>query len=379
VSKTKLGKYKFIHVITDLDVGGAETMLKRLLAQEGVKSEILVISLTDIGKIGLDIEQLGIKVHALYMKGPISFPSALLKLVKVFKVTSPEMIQSWMYHADLLAGIAARLSGIKNVVWGVRGTNPPIGNKQTFFIMKVCAFLSGFIPKKIIYVSKSALDAHVSHGYNSEKSVYVHNGIQLDSLSFDIEGRALIRKQLGIPDSDILVGTLGRLHADKGQDLLVEAIKNLIPSHSNVSFVFVGRDCDKIPEIMGLNNIEQSITRKIKFIGEQSNIQQWLSAFDIYCLPSRTEGFPNSLLEAMLLGLPCVATPAGDTKIIASDTVSVTDDISSESLTEKLKAMLTLTSEQRSQLGKKASAHAKQQYSIEKAHQNFTKIYAEIK
>lgn len=379
MSKTKLGKYKFIHVITDLDVGGAETMLKRLLAQEADKSKILVISLTDIGKIGLDIEMLGVKVHALNMKGPLSFPTALLKLIKVFKVTSPEMVQSWMYHADLLAGIAARLSRIKNIIWGVRGTNPPIGNKQTFLIMKLCAFLSGFIPKKIIYVSKSALEAHISHGYNREKSVYVHNGIQLDSLSFDTEGRALIRKQLGIPESEILVGTLGRLHADKGQDLLVEAIKNLTPSHPNVSFVFVGRDCDKIPESMALNNFAPGTTQKIKFIGEQSNIQQWLSAFDIYCLPSRTEGFPNSLLEAMLLGLPCVATPAGDTKIIASDVVSVTDDISPESLTETLKAMLTLTSEQRIQLGKKASAHVKQHYSIEKAHQNFTKIYTELK
>ncbi|MBU0911561.1 MAG: glycosyltransferase [Gammaproteobacteria bacterium] len=376
--KAKLGKYKLIHVITDLDVGGAETMLKRLLALETDKSRILVISLTDIGKIGQDIEQLGLKVHALNMNGALSFPIALFRLIQIFKATTPDVIQSWMYHADLLAGIAARICGIKNIVWGVRGTNPPIGNKQTFFIMKMCAFLSRVIPKKIIYVSQSALDSHVSYGYNKKKSVYVHNGIQLDSINFDIEGRALIRKKLGIPDTDTLVGTLGRFHADKGQDLLMNSIQQLLPNHPNVSFVFVGRGCDKLPEITGLGDKQDSKAPKIYFIGEQHNIQQWLSAFDIYCLPSRTEGFPNSLLEAMLLGLPCVATPAGDTVIIAADTVSVTADISSESITENLSAMLSLTSEQRIQLGKKASAHVKKYFSIEKAHENFAKVYAEI-
>jgi glycosyltransferase involved in cell wall biosynthesis len=374
VSKDKLTNYKLIHVITDLDVGGAETMLKRLLTQETDKSRILVISLTTIGKTGQDIKALGFHVQALDMRGALSFPLALLKLIRIFAKSKPDLIQSWMYHADLLAGLAARICGIKNIAWGVRRTTVPV-NKQTAFVMKVCALLSGFIPKKIIYASKSALEAHVTHGYNKEKSVYVHNGIQLNSINFDPEGRQQIRKQLGIPEGDLLVGTLGRLHTDKGQDLLLKAIQSLSASHPQVSFVFVGRDCDKIPEILNFSDDQQA---KIHFIGEQHNIQQWLSAFDLYCLPSRTEGFPNSLLEAMLLGLPCVATPTGDTAIISGGTVNLTADMTADSIASSLAQMLALTQEQRTQQGLKASERVKKQFSIEKAHQNFTKVYTEM-
>lgn len=378
MSNSRLVKFRLIHVITDLDVGGSETMLKRLLMQESDKDNILVISLTDIGKIGLEIKDLGVEVQALHMRGALSFPVALIKLVKILKKHSPDIIQSWMYHADLLAGIAARLCGIKNIVWGVRGTYPPIGNKQTYMIMKLCAYLSRFVPRKIIYVSKSALDSHISYGYDSRKSLYIHNGIQIDSVNYDENGRALIRQQLGLADTDIVIGTLGRFHPDKGQDLLLQSTQQVLSKYSNVVFVFVGRDCEKILETSGSAGIEQNAKNRIYFIREQRNIQQWLSAFDIYCLPSRTEGFPNSLLEAMLIGLPCIATPAGDTKIIAADTAFITDEISSQSLYEKLDSMLSMTTEQRAQLGNKASNHAKQQFSIENCYKKFSDTYKEI-
>lgn len=378
MSINSLKKFNFIHVITDLDVGGSETILKRLLEQKSNKDNILIVSLTDIGKVGRDIEEMGFQIQALNMRGALSFPVALAKLIWIFKRCSPDIIQSWMYHADLLAGIAAWFCRIKNIVWGVRGTYPPIGNKQTLLIMKLCAFLSKFIPRKIIYVSKSALESHISYGYDKNKSVYVHNGIQVDSVSFDQQGRLNIREQLGLLEADILIGTLGRLHADKGQELLIHSIQIILKKYSNVHFVFVGRDCEKIPEIFGSADIFRNMTGKVHLVAEQRNIQHWLSAFDIYCLPSRTEGFPNSLLEAMLIGLPCIATPAGDTRIIAADTVCVTTDISSEAISESLDFMLSMTAEERSELGRKASDHAKNQFSIENCSKNFEKIYKEL-
>src|SRR5690554_3869677 len=115
---------KIIHIIIGLNVGGAELMLKRLVlaSQEKGKFQHEVISLTDLGVIGCDLRKAGIPVHILNMKSVLSLLKTYFSLKKLLKQLKPDVVQTWMYHADFIGGLAAKSLGVDNIIWGIRNS-----------------------------------------------------------------------------------------------------------------------------------------------------------------------------------------------------------------------------------------------------------------
>src|SRR5688572_8793985 len=113
---------RIVHVITDLQTGGAEIALKRLIQAQATIPDLRheVISLRSPGAIGVELQASGVPVEALGMRSLADLPRAILRLTKRFRQTRPDIVHTWMYHADLLGGFAARLAGVRNVIWGVR-------------------------------------------------------------------------------------------------------------------------------------------------------------------------------------------------------------------------------------------------------------------
>src|SRR5690606_5143753 len=145
--------HKIVHIIIGLNVGGAELMLKRLVLNsnnlENFHHE--VISLTDLGIVGQDLESAGIRVHTLGMNSLISLPRMYFKLVKLLKIIQPDVVQTWMYHADFLGGIAAKYVGVKKIIWGIRTTDVTKGgSKLTVILRSICAKLSYSVPTNIV-------------------------------------------------------------------------------------------------------------------------------------------------------------------------------------------------------------------------------------
>ena len=120
---------KIIHIITGLSNGGAEAVLFRLATRDGNNCH-QVISLMDAGYYGERLIAAGLKVHTLDMSRGRVTVSGITKLYKLLKVTKPDVVQTWMYHADLIGGILARLAGIRTVIWGIRG---PFNRQLTSF------------------------------------------------------------------------------------------------------------------------------------------------------------------------------------------------------------------------------------------------------
>jgi glycosyltransferase involved in cell wall biosynthesis len=115
----------------------------------------------------------------------------------------------------------------------------------------------------------------------------------------------------------VVVGCLGRFHHVKGQDNFVKAAAIVAHSHANVRFLMVGTDCDEHnASLMGWIH-EHNLQDYFVLLGERDDVPICLTAMDIFCMPSRTEGFPNGLGEAMAMGLPAVTTEVGDTAILA--------------------------------------------------------------
>lgn len=116
---------KVIHVIAGLKkVGGAELMLKRLIETQngGSEFEHSIISLSDLGEFGQGLIEAGISVDVLGMTSMRDMPRVLLRLIGIFRERRPDIVQTWMYHSDLLGGLAARMAGIGGIIWGVRTT-----------------------------------------------------------------------------------------------------------------------------------------------------------------------------------------------------------------------------------------------------------------
>ena len=155
-----------LHIITSLGDGGAEALLYRMCRFDKEHNHI-VISIMDEQKYGPLLNEIGVVVHTLnFPKGKIKI-SGFFKLYRLIKQIKPDVVQTWLDHADMIGGIVARLAGIKNIVWGVHHTALVKGESKlsTIFISKINIFLSYFIPKKIIYCAQESKKAQEKIGY----------------------------------------------------------------------------------------------------------------------------------------------------------------------------------------------------------------------
>ncbi len=371
---------KVVHVITSLDMGGAEQMLKRLLTSDPEsKNNVVVISLRNIGVTGQQLQALGYEVHGLNFRGFTSIPGNFWALVRLLRKNKPVIVQTWMYHADFFGGLAARLIRCRNVIWGIRNTSVPQNSYLTFWLMRVCALLSYIIPKKIVCVADAARKKHIKYGYSPKKMLVIHNGFDFSNFEVEKIDTAKVRHELSLGALDFVIGCVGRLHLDKGQDVLVTAVAFLekIKDH-RVRFLLIGRDCDR-------NNI--ALTKQIDslglsaffiLLGERHDIPECLAAMDVFCMPSRTEGFPNGLGEAMAMGLPCVATKVGDTKLLVGDTAIVVAPDDPMALAAGLTKVICMPAEDREQMGLHAANRVRSEYTIDKARERFYALYREI-
>jgi glycosyltransferase involved in cell wall biosynthesis len=192
---------KIIHIITGLSTGGAEMMLFKLLSKiNRDKFQPEVVSLTDAGPVADKIKTLGIPVHELGMKRGGFHPAAVIKLSLLLRNKKPDLVQTWLYHSDLVGGIAAKLSGRTKLFWSIRQSNidADSNKRSTIWIAKTCAKLSSWLPDKIICCSHAAQESHVALGYSKEKIVVIPNGFNLDKFHPDNESRSSVRKELNL-------------------------------------------------------------------------------------------------------------------------------------------------------------------------------------
>lgn len=313
---------KIVHVIIGLNVGGAELMLKRLVlhSQKTSQFQHSVISLTDSGIIGSDLEEQSIKVHTLGMKSVASVPKVFLQLKNLLKEIQPDVVQTWMYHADFLGGIAAKSVGIKNIVWGIRTTDVSQGaSKQTVYLSKLCAKLSYYIPDTIVCAARVSKDYHIGIGYDESKMIVIPNGFDVEALSSTKEEGLEVREQVGLSVDDIVIGSVGRFNPVKNQKLFVDVAAQLLKDFPDLKFMLVGRD-NTIENQELVSWIKKyGITDSFKLLGQRNDIPNCLQAMDIFCLHSKTEGFPNVVGEAILSDTICVAANVGDVDVLLDE------------------------------------------------------------
>jgi glycosyltransferase involved in cell wall biosynthesis len=372
---------KICHIIITLSIlGGAQRMLVRLLiANPEVNDKRMVLVLRHAGDWGEQLRLTGVTVHELDMESALDIPRVFLQLQQFMREFDPDIVQTWMYHADLLGGLAAWFSGYKNIIWGIRRTSLSFyDSKATWLIMKVCAWLSAWLPRKIISVAEAGRQAHIQSGYNADLMVVIPNGFDFDKISATVEQRNALRFACGLLEDDLVIGCVGRFNHAKGQDNLVKAAALITDDHPNVRFMLVGMDCDASNAQLTAWITENKLQSSFLLLGERPDIPVCLAAMDIFCMPSRTEGFPNALGEAMAMGLPCVATDVGDTRFLVGNTAILVPAQDQQALASGLLGIIELSKDQRIQMGLRAKEHVMAEFSIERACERFDEVYREI-
>lgn len=371
-----------VHVIVGMNVGGAELMLRRLILtqhaqQFGVAHKI--ISLTSVGEVGAQLQAEGVSVTSLGMRSVLQVPLAFFRLVGLLRRLRPDVVQTWMYHADLLGGLAARLAGCRHVIWGIRTTDiGKGGSRATALVRWLCSRLSCWVPRRIVCAASAARRLHAAIGYCADRMVVIPNGFDLTSLQASSAEVASLRDACGLGANVLVVGTLGRFNAVKDQQNFVCAAGVLAQHYPAVRFLLVGRGCDAANGVLSAWIAATGFPQRFVLLGERQDAPVCLAAMDVFALPSRTEGFPNVLAEAMAMGLPCVSTDVGDAAVVLGDCSEVVPPEDAQALARALARLLDMPAQQRAALGAAGRNRIEQEFSMARCAERFAAVYEDV-
>jgi glycosyltransferase involved in cell wall biosynthesis len=373
-----------LHIVSGLTPGGAELMMKRLIGYHlggGGGYKHCVISLQTKATVGAQLESMGVEVVALGMRGPLSAPAAIVRLVREIRRLKPDLVQTWMYHADLIGGLAARMAGVRDVIWGVRATYLPHGHgtsPATTAIRTACAALSKHVPKLIVYVAESARLAHEGLGYDPRKSRVISNGYEMPPPPAGKQAQSAIRKRFGLPEEALLIGSAGRYNAVKDYPTFLAAAEKVAASRPEVQFVLAGRGLGPDNAELASSIREKGLAHRFHLLGEQQGLTDFLAAVDIFCLHSITEGFPNVVAEAMAMGVPCAVTDVGAAAVIVGDTGPIVPRERPDLLAQALEQLAAEGEDRRRERGQRARERIAANFSIEAIAANYEALYASL-
>ena len=312
-----------VHVITGLGNGGAEGALFRLVTSD-TRYRHEVVSLTDKGLFGPRLEARGIPVHCLEMpRGRLTF-RGVIRLYRLLRARRSAVVQTWMYHADLLGGVIGRLAGCRNIVWGIRASDAHEHSpgRMARLVVLCGAWLSRVVPRRIVYASHSGARVHTAAGYASDRVSIIPNGFDARCLHSDPSLRRTQRSHWNVQQSIAILGTVARWDPLKDHATLAAALRFLSELAYQFDWlaVWVGPGMTKDNAELVTLLQHYGLEKKVILHGPSIDIPMIMSAIDIHVLSSSSEAFPNVLAEAMACGTPCVATDVGDARHIVADT-----------------------------------------------------------
>ncbi len=369
-------------LITTLNPGGAELMLYRLLSRlDRAKFQLQVVSMMEPGPVGEKILALGVPVRSLGMQQGKANPFALARLVRWLKQDRPDVIQSWMYHADLLGTLAAKLVGNIAISWNIRNSDLSRSESKrlTHLAARLCAALSSWAPKKIVCCSESARDVHAALGYASDKMVVIPNGYDLETFRPDPARRQRIRTELGIPDSAPVIGLVGRFHPQKDHRNFFRAAGLLHHERPDVHFILCGEFITRENASLVKWIDEAGIQGRCHLLGRRDDIPQLTAGLDIASMSSSFgEAFPNVVSEAMSCGVPCVVTDVGDAALIVGETGLVVPTKNPTALADAWRTLLNMDHQERMRLGSAARQRVIEHYNLPEIVSQYERLFEEL-
>ena len=308
-----------LHVIGGLGPGGAEALLYQLTTRPSdVEHE--VVSLGGREWYSDALENAGIPLHHLDIEDLPSIFGRLIRLRRLILQINPDIVQTWMYNANLLAGIIAVAAGFP-VVWGIHHSTLEVLSFRSQLVARVGGLLAGRIPAFVINCSRRSAEVHSGLGYSAAPGAVIPNGYDPDLFSIDDERRIETRARLGIGVDEFLIGCIGRWHHQKDIPNMLRAIAIASGRGLPLRGILVGGGLGAGDPELRTALAEAGCESLILPLGRRADIPDLARAIDSHVLASRGgEAFPNVVAETMLSGTPNIVTDVGDAALIVSDT-----------------------------------------------------------
>jgi glycosyltransferase involved in cell wall biosynthesis len=370
---------RVVHLITDLDAGGAEIMLARLIETfDPAILENIVVSLKSGGIIAERIGQRA-RVIGLNMQPGRVNPGGVLRAMQVVRTLRPSVLQTWLYHADLVGLLAGTLARVPAIVWNVRcsALDPADYGPTLPLILRVLAAASRR-PAAVVCNSFSGLREHERLGYRPRQWAVIPNGLDVRECMPNPAARTEVRSELGLSESAVLIGLVARMHPMKDHETFLRAASIIRAHRADVHFIVAGRGTRESEALRALVS-DMGLAQCIHLLGEQRGVSRVLAALDIAVSSSASgEGFPNVVLEAMACGTPCVVTDTGDSAYVVGDTGRVVPPKNPAALANAVEQVLALNSAARQELGRTARARALSEFSVSTISQRYQDLYTEL-
>jgi len=301
---------KILYLITELDVGGAEKTLWRIVrALDRRDYDPTVACLFGRGEVAGWIEAEGIPVVYLDVRSKLD-ARAFLRVVQLLKRGRFDILHTFLFHANLVGRLASIFALRTRVFSSVR-----VAERRRPFHLFLDWLTQGLIEKEIC-VSRSVASFTREHArISADRLAVIPNGVALEE--YRAASCGVYHEKLGLSDGDRLVCCVGRLDEQKSVDDLVRAFASVVGAHNAVHLAVAGIGPDRA-RLETLAD-ELTIAQAVHFLGFVHDVPELLADSDVFVLPSRWEGMPNVLLEAAASGTPIVATDVEGVREIIED------------------------------------------------------------
>lgn len=355
--------------ITDLDPGGAERALVQLATRlDRDRWEPLVLCLGKPGPLVDVLEGAGIRVVCCGARRSTDV-GALLRLYRALRRFRPQVLQTFLFHANIAGRIVGRLAGVRHCISGIR-----VAERRARWHLWLDRATNSLVRSNVCVSRAVAEFSATTGGLQRAKLVVIPNGVDVASIA---AAEPLDLADLGIPPPSRVVVAVGRLDRQKGLQFLVDAAGEMSRGLDDVHFLIVGEGPDRTALLRRVS--ERGLSARVHFAGWRADVPRILRSATCLVLPSLWEGMPNVVLEAMAAGLPVVATRVEGVEelIVPGETGLLVPAASATELAEALKAVLR-DAEQARRLGQAGQQRAIALFSWERMAARYDQLYQRI-
>lgn len=371
---------KLLHVITGLNVGGAETMLARLIQRERAAGDVSeVVTLMPAGVAGTRMIAGGVSVRSLGMAQGLPSIAALGRLAAIVRASAPDVLVAWMHHAQ--AAVQLALLGVGRrppVIWNVRHSLGGLAHEKRL----TRATLRGLAawsrsPAAIVYNSEVAARQYRAFGFRPRREIVIPNGFVVDAPTDRAAARTRLEQRFAVPPGTLAIATIARAHPMKDVPTLVAAVARVLAAGVDAHLLLVGDGMDD--PAGGVAAALATLPKdRWSVAGHRGDVGEWLGGLDMVVLPSAWgEGFPNVVGEAMAAGVPCIATDVGDAGALVGDTGRVVPPRDPAALARAILDVAGLGAQGRMALGDRARARIVRDYAIDAIAGRYRQLYAD--
>ncbi len=370
---------RILFIITNLSLGGAESQLFKICDNLKKKNKIKVISLVSEGDVGLKLKNIGVELSVINFSKKRKFFSSFFMLCKTISDFNPNVVHTWMYHGNLIGGIAAKFSGLKNIIWSIHHNDLSLKHNKfsTLFFAKMGAFLSYIIPKKITCVSNNVIINHINFGYDKNKLVYIPNGIDTVEFNKITKARESVIKKYNFSEKVNIIGFAARFDPIKNHESFFTSINKLKKSYpkKEIKILLSGKNIDSKNE--ELNNLlkKYELDNCSYLMGLLDNMPHFMSSIDLLVSTSYSESFSLVLAEALSCKTLCVSTIEGDPESLLEGISKRIPSGKNNLLSEEIYNMLNLNKVEKSKLQFKGRGKIVSTYSLNKVIKKYKSIY----